>query len=374
VIAEGVVEVTDGRGGPQRYFAYGSNMSVAQMAERCPGAGSPLRAVLADHVWLCNERGVATIAPVPGRVVHGVLWAVSAENITALDRYEGVAGGRYRRTAISVTTADGQTVDALVYIDDGDAPGPPRDDYLERVLTGATEHGLPDDYIGYLRRWADVPRNPRPRGLDGEGPQTLTELLATPGVTEIVELRSSFGLMAIHAGELEQATDVVASLAAERSDSSYYGVIHPDDVDHHLPSIRYRPDESAALARFLDHVDIVISVHGYGRRGMWTSILAGGTNRELADHVAEHIRSTVDGYDVITDLDRIPRELRGRHRTNPVNLPEHGGVQLELPPRVRGLSPLSPPPGSDGLSAPTRALIAALAAAASSWTSQTAGR
>ena len=67
-------------------------------------------------------------------------------------------------------------------------------------------------------------------------------------------------------------------------------------------------------------------------------------------------------YEVVTELDRIPVELRGLSARNPVNLPRNRGVQLELPPRVRGLSPLSPPPGDDGLSPPTRALIEALAA------------
>ena len=204
----------DGTDRVRRYFAYGSNMSAAQMEQRCPGACNPVVAVLADHAWLCNERGYATIAPVEGRIVHGVVWDVTADHLVTLDRYEGVAGGIYRRDTITVMCHDGEAIDAVIYVDPRDAPGPPNDGYLERVVDGATEHGLPDDYIGYLRRWADVPRNPQPRRHDREGPQTLTELLAIPGVAEIVELRSSFGFIAIHAGELEQATDVVASLAA----------------------------------------------------------------------------------------------------------------------------------------------------------------
>jgi hypothetical protein len=48
-----------------------------------------------------------------------------------------------------------------------------------------------------------------------------------------------------------------------------------------------------------------------------------------------------------------------------VNLPRVGGVQIELPPRVRGSSPLWWD-WEDGLVPHTRSLIAALAAAASS--------
>lgn len=355
-----VIVVTEG----VRYFAYGSNMSRAQMDERCPGACHPVAAVLADHTWICNERGVATVVPVPGRTVHGVMWDVSDAHIISLDRHEGVAAGRYRRATLAVALADsGADVDAVIYIDDSVEPGPPRPGYLERVVDGATEHGLPDAWLTYLKGWARAGRPATPDRTDGPG--TLTELLATPGVEESVELRSRFGFMALHGGDLELMTDVIAAAAAEEAGASLYALRHPPDLDHHLPSTRYRPGESPGLAAFLDHVDLVISIHGYGRRGRWTDVMAGGRNRALAHRVAETSRPHLDGFTFVTDLDDIPAPLRGQHPDNPVNLPRGGGTQLELPPRVRGLSPLSPPPGPDGLSPPTRALIAALAEVAS---------
>ena len=66
---------------------------------------------------------------------------------------------------------------------------------------------------------------------------------------------------------------------------------------------------------------------------------------------------------MVTDLTAIPRELRGLHPDNPVNRVRGGGAQLELSPRLRGISPRSGPPGEDGLSPPTSALIQGLAAA-----------
>jgi phage replication-related protein YjqB (UPF0714/DUF867 family) len=126
-------------------------------------------------------------------------------------------------------------------------------------------------------------------------------------------------------------------------------------------------EESARLAEFLDHVDVAVSLHGYGRLGRSTQLLAGGGNRALAAHLADHL--TVPGYRVVTDLDAIPRELRGMHPDNPVNRVRRGGTQLELTPRVRGTSPRSGPPGDNGLSRPTSALIDGLVAAARSWTS-----
>jgi phage replication-related protein YjqB (UPF0714/DUF867 family) len=215
---------------------------------------------------------------------------------------------------------------------------------------------------------AVLPEPTAPRLIDrAGGPRTLRELLAWPGVVERCALRSRFGLMAIHGGGLEQMTDVIATAAAERAGASCYTVLHPDDVEHHLSSLRYRPEESDDLAAFLEHVDVVVSIHGYGREGSWTSILAGGRNRRLAASIAAEAGVRLPGYDVVTELDRIPAELRGLSARNPVNAPSAAGVQLELPPRVRGLSPLSPPPGPDGLSPPTRDLIGILADIARSW-------
>jgi len=130
-------------------------------------------------------------------------------------------------------------------------------------------------------------------------------------------------------------------------------------------NIAIRERDTAVRAEFLDHVDVAVSLHGYGRIGRSTQLLAGGRNRALAAHLARHIQLT--GYQVVTDLDDIPQELRGLHPDNPVNRVRDGGTQLELSVRVRGLSPRSPLPGSDGLSPVTTALVQGLAAAARAW-------
>jgi phage replication-related protein YjqB (UPF0714/DUF867 family) len=195
---------------------------------------------------------------------------------------------------------------------------------------------------------------------------TFAELLASDGVCEEVELRGSFGFMAFHGGGLEEMTDVVARAAAERSEASYYGVLHPPKWELHLPSTRVAPDESPRLAEFIEHVDVVVTVHGFGRPSLMTSLLLGGRNRTLATHLAGHLRRALPAYDVIDDLDAIPTELRGVHARNPVNLPARQGVQVELPPRVRGSSPLWWD-WEGGLTPHTEALIDGLAAAASTF-------
>ena len=195
------------------------------------------------------------------------------------------------------------------------------------------------------------------------------ELLATPGVREVCHLRGPLGFMAYHGGSLEALTDIVAEQAAERSGASYYGVLQPPDFNWHIPSHRVSPTDSATLAGFLEHVDIVITIHGYGRHGFWTSLLLGGQHRPFADHIAGHLRTHLPDYTVETDLEAMPRELRGLHADNPVNLPRQQGVQIELPPRVRGSSPIWKDWPGPGLVPHTKSLIDGLVAAATSWSS-----
>ncbi len=194
----------------------------------------------------------------------------------------------------------------------------------------------------------------------------LAELLALDGVVEECTLRSRFGFMAFHGGALEHMTDVIAQAAAARAGASYYGIHQPDGMRTHIASTRVQPAESPALAAYLDHVEVTVTVHGFGRQGYFTALLLGGANRELAEHVGGRLSAALPAYDVITDLERIPAGLRGLDRRNPVNLPRGGGVQLELPPRVRGASPMWWD-WEHGLTPHTEALVSALADAAQNW-------
>ena len=190
------------------------------------------------------------------------------------------------------------------------------------------------------------------------------ELLRHPGVVETVELRSTFGFMAFHGG-LEGGTETIAAEAAERAGASLYMVVQPPDLVWHVPSALVSPDQSPDLARFLDHVNIVVAVHGYGRPGRSHEVLLGGSNRRLAAHVAGRLRARGDGLAIIDDIDAIPPELRGLHPDNPVNRPPDGGVQLELPARARGASPSPRDRGESCLPPPD--VIEALAIAAATW-------
>jgi phage replication-related protein YjqB (UPF0714/DUF867 family) len=79
------------------------------------------------------------------------------------------------------------------------------------------------------------------------------------------------------------------------------------------------------------------------------------------------LRAWLPAYEIVTDLAAIPEPLRGQHRANPVNLPRQSGVQIELPPRVRGLSPMWWDWEGPGLTPHTEALIDGLADAVTTW-------
>lgn len=134
-----------------QYFAYGSNMDVQKMAVRCLDAVVVGTACLPGHRFLINTRGVATVVPALGEVVHGVLWEISKADEASLDHYEGVATGFYRKVNARMQFDDGIATEALIYVARDDKPGRARPGYLERVVAAAKRHRLAHEYIKALR-------------------------------------------------------------------------------------------------------------------------------------------------------------------------------------------------------------------------------
>ena len=135
------------------YFAYGSNMSVQEMAIRCSGARVLGSATLDGHAFLINANHSATIIPAAGKRVHGVLWMLTDADRQALDEYEGVPYGMYRRHTLRVTTAGGDEQLALVYIARDATPTRTRGEYLDVILSAARAHGLPPEYVDEIADW-----------------------------------------------------------------------------------------------------------------------------------------------------------------------------------------------------------------------------
>jgi phage replication-related protein YjqB (UPF0714/DUF867 family) len=189
----------------------------------------------------------------------------------------------------------------------------------------------------------------------------LAELLALPGVEEECVLRSQVGFMALHGGSQDRGTHEIARRAAERAGASSYAIIQPRGLRVHLTSRYHDPAQSERLRMFLDHVEIAISVHGFGRDGfcLWVDparglviepygpalrgaqtgplrgIIVGGRNADLLDLARDLLHDRFAGYRVADERVRL-----GFHPDNPVNLPSAQGVQIELPPGLRGIGDL----------------------------------
>jgi hypothetical protein len=72
-----------------------------------------------------------------------------------MDDYEGVSGGHYLRKDVQVQCDSGELLAAVTYVAGEEyvrshlspAPG-----YLDRIVSGAYSHGLPEDYIQAIHR------------------------------------------------------------------------------------------------------------------------------------------------------------------------------------------------------------------------------
>ncbi|KAI1486705.1 hypothetical protein F5X96DRAFT_217738 [Biscogniauxia mediterranea] len=201
---------------PLLYFAYGSNLSTAQMRARCPASEPLALAHLAGWSWIINERGYANIVikknaeasspssppPPPSSSssastappslggatsgagekeeegVYGLLYRLDPSDELALDACEGVPWA-YERRLVDVVVVGapvaasennkgrdddnlraGSVLRGVLAYVDGRRVGPsrPRTEYVGRMNCGIEEAvsvwGLPREYVdGVMRRF-----------------------------------------------------------------------------------------------------------------------------------------------------------------------------------------------------------------------------
>jgi len=143
------------------YFAYGSNMSAAQMAVRCPGATRYGIGRLDSHRLVFNREGtrrpggVASVEFLPsgGDAVYGVVWSMREQELRMLDEIEDPSA--YRRITGLVTLANGETIASEIYVAIPTAAHiPPDPEYLGLIISSARAAGLPDSYIRSLESFS----------------------------------------------------------------------------------------------------------------------------------------------------------------------------------------------------------------------------
>jgi len=146
------------------YFAYGSNMLTRRLraANRAPSA-KPLgighvqgRRLTFDKV--SRDGSGKCDAEATGKNtdrVYGVLFEIASAEKNALDRAEGLGKG-YKEERVEVVTDSG-TVKAITYIATEKEPIlKPYHWYKALVLAGAVEHGLPSQYVEWLRAFQSL--------------------------------------------------------------------------------------------------------------------------------------------------------------------------------------------------------------------------
>ena len=139
------------------YFAYGSNLSQAQMGVRCPMAKGLGVAVLEGHrlsftafsrLW---SGGVADVVETVGDKVWGLLYELMPEDLAALDTYEGYPHLYDRRLLPVVREANHSAVEAWVYfvVNKQDFVTPAAK-YLAVLVECSKELGFPQEYVADL--------------------------------------------------------------------------------------------------------------------------------------------------------------------------------------------------------------------------------
>jgi len=149
------------------YFAYGSNMNLLQMKQRCSSpkilgiARLPgYKITFHGHsaIW---DGGQESVVPDPQSEVWGVLYELTFSDCEQLDFYQDVrfdGTGPYFHYPVDVIDRKQGIIDTLIYKKAILAEAkPPSTEYLNFIVQGAIEHGLPESYIAYLQKIQTVP-------------------------------------------------------------------------------------------------------------------------------------------------------------------------------------------------------------------------
>ena len=132
------------------YIAYGSNLNLAQMRRRCPGAAVAGTTVLDGFRLLFRGSGTGaylTIEPWEGGKVPAAVWEVSEENEKSLNRYEGFPTF-YRKETMKLKvkldrSGKTRTLEGFVYImNEGRPLGAPSGAYLRTCAHGYQNFGF----------------------------------------------------------------------------------------------------------------------------------------------------------------------------------------------------------------------------------------
>ena len=119
------------------YFAYGSNLCIRQMNDRCPNNSKMGMGKLKGHRWIISKRGYANV--------------VKSSDEEKLDVCEGVSTKCYLKENLEIVM-DGRIQNCLTYVDPTTEEGVPSSTYANIINEGLCDSKLPEKYVEkYLR-------------------------------------------------------------------------------------------------------------------------------------------------------------------------------------------------------------------------------
>ena len=142
------------------YFAYGSNLLKDRFEiERQIFVHTCHKAMLIGYKLVFNKKSkdtpnisYANLEDQPDEITWGVLYEIDKEDLVRLKRdYED----GYDRRPVKVNVG-GRSVPAVTFMSNSICDELPRRSYVQKILTGAEEKGLPADYIEKIRQCSNL--------------------------------------------------------------------------------------------------------------------------------------------------------------------------------------------------------------------------
>ena len=135
------------------HFAYGSNLSFAQMDSRCPDNTQMGIGTLHGYRWIISSRGYANVVKSDSDYVMGRIYKINKRDEDRLDKKEGFNSipSCYDKETLPIIT-DGISCNCFVYVDPVIQEGPPKNEYIDKINAGLVDSKFPDEYVEkYIR-------------------------------------------------------------------------------------------------------------------------------------------------------------------------------------------------------------------------------
>jgi adenine-specific DNA-methyltransferase len=158
------------------------------MKERCPTHRIIGKGTLKDYRWIISKRGYANIVKSETDKVEGLIYEIAESDEKALDTYEGVDEGSYRKEYPPIEF-DGKQKNCLVYIDPVTQEGEPSQQYAAKIKQGVSDAQLSLEYVKkYMRAFIpDILGDFEPQRSDTSERDTIVQDRLEDQMKEIPE-------------------------------------------------------------------------------------------------------------------------------------------------------------------------------------------